>query len=115
MASLLRLAMLVLGHRGKLEKIRALPEEDLGWLPLFALRIASIFNRSRFGGAGPRVRVRRLHDRGFVLETSREWLSRNPMTAAALRDEVAAWAAIGWELRQKPFVEHAEAKANSLK
>jgi exopolyphosphatase / guanosine-5'-triphosphate,3'-diphosphate pyrophosphatase len=97
-----RLALLVLGHRGKLEKIATLPAADPAWSSLFSLRTAALFCRSRHAFAAPEIRVRR-NDRQFVLELPAGWLASNAMTAAALADEVIAWSRAGFEFKVKSF------------
>lgn len=89
-----RLAALVLGHRGKLEKLQSLPRETFDWRLVFCLRLASLLHRSRDDRELPDWRVRQ-HSRGFRLELPAEWLAGNPWTAAALRDGEAFWAKIG--------------------
>jgi exopolyphosphatase / guanosine-5'-triphosphate,3'-diphosphate pyrophosphatase len=89
-----RLAMLVLGHRGKLEKLGAIPAEDSAWRLIFCLRLAVLLHRTRDDRALPAWRVR-LNGSGFVLELPAEWLSANPWTAAALGEEAAVWKQIG--------------------
>lgn len=89
-----RLAALVLGHRGKLEKILALPQADFDWRLLLCLRLAVLLHRSRDDRILPEWRVR-AQPRGYRLELPAEWLAENPWTAAALRDGVTYWQRIG--------------------
>lgn len=95
-----RLALLVFGHRGKLEKITALPGGDPNWKLVCAIRLAALFHRSRDGVPLPTIRVRALGD-GFQLELQTDWLAEHPLTAAALKDEVAAWQRVNQALRVK--------------
>lgn len=90
-----RLAFLVLGHRGKLEKISGMARDEREWQLVFALRLAALFNRARHGDA-PGVSVRRL-SKGFRLRLPEGWLENNSMTAGALDDEVRSWRSIGFE------------------
>lgn len=89
-----RLAMLVLGHRGKLEKLGAMPAEDSAWHLIFCLRLAVILHRTRDDRALPAWRAK-LSGTGFLLELPADWLAENPWTAAALREEVAVWRQLG--------------------
>jgi exopolyphosphatase/guanosine-5'-triphosphate,3'-diphosphate pyrophosphatase len=91
-----RLAMLVLGHRGKLEKLSALPPGDPLWRLVFCLRLAVLLYRTRDDRVLPAWRVTAL-PRGFQLELPAEWLGTNPWTAAALAEEAAIWRQIGRE------------------
>ncbi|MBP5998760.1 MAG: Ppx/GppA family phosphatase, partial [Azonexus sp.] len=91
-----RLAMLVLGHRGKLEKLGALPAVDSAWRLIFCLRLAVLLHRTRDDRALPAWRVKATPN-GFQLELPAEWLSANPWTAAALGEEAAVWRQSGRE------------------
>ena len=95
-----RLALLVFGHRGKLEKISALPRGDANWTMLLALRLAVLFHRSRDGEPLPAFRAKMSSD-GFVIELQSGWLDQHPLTAVALNEEVTAWARIDVALRIK--------------
>lgn len=91
-----RLAMLVLGHRGKLEKLGVMPASDSAWNLIFCLRLAVLLHRTRDDRALPAWRAR-LNGSGFLLELPGDWLAENPWTAAALREEVAVWKQLGRE------------------
>jgi exopolyphosphatase/guanosine-5'-triphosphate,3'-diphosphate pyrophosphatase len=91
-----RLAMLVLGHRGKLEKLSALPPGDPLWRLIFCLRLAVLLNRTRDDRVLPAWRVTAL-PRGFQVELPAEWLGANPWTAAALAEEASIWRQVGRE------------------
>lgn len=93
-----RLAMLILGHRGKLEKVAALPAGDINWKLMFALRLAVLFHRSRDDLELPQFRVQG-SERGAVIELPAEWVAGNPLSAAALADEASAWKSLGAEFR----------------
>lgn len=91
-----RLALLVLGHRGKLEKLGALPPGDSAWQLVFCLRLAVLLHRTRDDRALPAWKVRSTA-KGYELELPGEWLAANPWTAAALNEEIAIWRQIGTE------------------
>ncbi|MBS1159957.1 MAG: Ppx/GppA phosphatase [Proteobacteria bacterium] len=91
-----RLAMLVLGHRGKLEKLGAIPATDSAWNLVFCLRLAVLLHRTRDDRALPAWQVRP-NGPGFLLELPADWLAENPWTAAALGEEVAVWKQLGRE------------------
>ncbi|UCV06393.1 exopolyphosphatase [Dechloromonas denitrificans] len=91
-----RLAMLVLGHRGKLEKLSAIPASDSAWKLVFCLRLAVLLHRTRDDRLLPAWSVKLLGN-GFQLELPAEWLASNPWTAAALGEEAAIWKQIGRE------------------
>ena len=89
-----QLAMLVLGHRGKLEKLAGMPNEEGAWKLVFCLRLAVLLHRTRDDRALPAWSVKPLAN-GFHLELPGEWLAANPWTAAALGEEVAVWRQVG--------------------
>ena len=101
-----RLALLVLGQRGKLEKMTALPPGDCNWLLVFSLRLATLLHRSRDDHELPDYRVKCVAQ-GFQLELPADWLGANPLAAAALTDEAAAWQRIGqgYRIRQRARLE----------
>jgi exopolyphosphatase/guanosine-5'-triphosphate,3'-diphosphate pyrophosphatase len=93
-----RLARIVLGHRGKLDRVQVATRDPADWLLIFALRMAALLHRSR--DDGPELPVRAdVTSRGFQLTVNEAWLEDSPLTAAALADEAAQWAALGSHLR----------------
>jgi len=98
-----RLAMLVLGHRGKLDKLGMIPAEDSAWNLIFCLRLAVLLHRTRDDRELPAWRVS-LSGNGFLVELPSDWLAANPWTAAALKEESSVWKQIGREyiVKSKP-------------
>ncbi|HJW04273.1 MAG TPA: exopolyphosphatase [Azospira sp.] len=99
-----RLAVLVLGHRGKLEKVGALPPGDSNWLLILGLRLATLFHRTRADLERPPYRLKlgeKADKRSVLLELPAEWLAENPLTAAAFAEEVQAWQTGGLDFRLK--------------
>ena len=96
-----RLARIVLAHRGKLGKIQ--DEAPLGadpgadWKLVFALRTASLILRSRVDLRLPFLRVA-ADDAGFAIDLPQSWLEENPLSAAALESEADHWKAVGMKL-----------------
>ena len=95
-----RLALLLLGQRGKLEKLPFATTADAIWRLVFCLRLAALLHRSRDDQPLPLVLVKSLAT-GFVLELAAGWLLANPLSAAALADEALAWQRIGMSVRIK--------------
>ena len=91
-----RLALLVLGHRGKLEKLATVPPADHLWNSVFCLRTAALFCRAR-REAIPGLRAARQAD-GFLLKLPSGWLAKHPMTATALEAEIKSWQGAGLTL-----------------
>ena len=84
------LASIVLGHRGKLDKLSNIAAVNSPWHLIFCLRIAVLLHRTRDDRSLPAWRVK-LHGTGFMFELPAQWLAANPWTAAALVDEAAVW------------------------
>ena len=93
-----RLALLVLCHRGKLNKVDGLSREDVAWRQILALRLAAILHRARLEGAAPELQAKETVN-GYSLQLPGVWLDENPMTAAALQDESEIWDEAGFRLR----------------
>ncbi|MDD3483143.1 exopolyphosphatase [Azovibrio restrictus] len=89
-----QLATLVLGHRGKLEKLAALPPGDSSWRLVFSLRLAVLLHRTRDDRDLPAYSVKATPD-GFQLDLPGRWLESNPWTAAALSEETLVWRRVG--------------------
>ncbi|MGV0998535.1 MAG: exopolyphosphatase [Fluviibacter sp.] len=93
-----RLALLVLCHRGKLNKVDGLNREDVVWRQVLALRLGAILHRSRLESDVPELHASETIN-GFTLQLPAQWLDANPMTMAALRDETVIWEEAGFRLR----------------
>ncbi len=91
------LSLLVLAHRGTLEKIRPMVSDANDWPIIMALRLAALFHRTRGPVALPAIEAA-WKDRSFELDLPLAWLSRYPLTAAALRSEIREWRDIGFDL-----------------
>jgi exopolyphosphatase/guanosine-5'-triphosphate,3'-diphosphate pyrophosphatase len=87
-------ALLVRSHRGSLEKLRTRVSSDADWILLVALRLAVLMYRSRSDKRLPRIAAAK-DGSTYTLEIDRGWLEANPLTAAELRDEIAAWHKLG--------------------
>ena len=93
------LALLVLAHRRSLKKIQPqLDDAFVDWRAVLALRLAALFYRGRIDFDLPAIQAKSQGSR-FRLSVDTAWLDSNPLTAAALRDEVLEWERIGRELR----------------
>ena len=96
-----RLAMLVLSHRGKLEKLAAMMTSEEEWRGVFCLRLAVLLHRTRDDRALPFWQVKLLPE-GYELEIAGDWIKANPWTAEALREESLVWKQIGKTFVVKP-------------
>ena len=93
-----RLAFLILGQRGKLERVATGAAGDSLWRLVFCLRIAALWHRSRDDQPLPAFRVKATADE-FQLDLPSDWLHANPLSASALADEALTWPRIGRGLR----------------
>lgn len=91
------LALLVLAHRGTLEKVRPLVSSADDWPLILALRLACLFQRSRSPLDVPVLQAGQ-RERRFELRFPADWLKRYPLTAAALKSEIREWKSVGFEL-----------------
>ncbi len=89
-----RLATLVLGHRGALEKMRERMTTQLEWTLLAALRVAVLCFRARVEVPPPRLRAA-VTASGLQLYAEAGWLATSPLAAEALRKEAHEWARQG--------------------
>ena len=95
-----RLSRLMLGQRGKLERLQAVAQESEEWLPIFSLRLAALLHRSRSDDPLPQIEAS-ANGRGFQLTFEAGWLDEAPLTAAALAEEQLQWEALGLALKVK--------------
>ena len=95
-----RLALLVLGQRGKLEKLTILPQSDATWRLIFCLRMAAVLHRSRDDHELPAFTIKQGAG-SYQFELPADWLAANPLSAAVLADEALAWQRVGSGLRIK--------------
>jgi exopolyphosphatase/guanosine-5'-triphosphate,3'-diphosphate pyrophosphatase len=93
----MRLARVVLAHRGKLTKLASLPARSPDWTLILSLRLAALIHRSRTNMRLPRMQCRPSGS-GFQLTLPRHWLEAHPLTAAALETEAREWQALGLKL-----------------
>ena len=92
-----RLSLLVLGHKGSLSKMQGLLQHSADPALIFALRLASLFYRSRSDFVLPAMDVH-ASQTGFGLALEAGWLAKNPLTSTALKEEIREWKALGIEL-----------------
>jgi exopolyphosphatase / guanosine-5'-triphosphate,3'-diphosphate pyrophosphatase len=101
----MRLALYALAQRGSLTKAVVRLEDRDEWLPILALRLATIFLRGRTKIKLPAIKLDANQDK-FTLTLDPLWVERNPLTEAALASETKAWKAAGLRLQ----IEAAESK-----
>jgi exopolyphosphatase / guanosine-5'-triphosphate,3'-diphosphate pyrophosphatase len=86
-----RLAMLVLGHSGKLGKLSQ--ARDVEWRVLFCLRLAVLLCRRRAVLDLPEISV--ADGQSYEVRVPKSWVNDNPLTDYSLIQEAAEWEKIG--------------------
>lgn len=93
-----RLALLVLGHRGKLRKLEADFTDPLFVLQLLSIRLAVILCHARRNPALEGLTVECLPDAQRVrLTCAHTWTLAYPQSSHLLREEVLAWQKTPWQ------------------
>ena len=85
-----RMSHLALGQVGGLRKLRELVADDLEWLMVLSLRVASILHRRRDDDEPP-LPALFLKRRRVRLELPKAWAGAHPLSDETLRAEAAAW------------------------
>ncbi len=85
-----RLSLLALAHRGGLKKLQGLLTEAEDFVLVMSLRLAALFYRNRSDVALPEIEVSLVGVK-YCLAISEDWLKQNPLTEAALQEEVKQW------------------------
>ncbi|MDR0479938.1 MAG: Ppx/GppA family phosphatase [Burkholderiaceae bacterium] len=95
-----RLALLVLGQRGKLRKVEAQFADGNFMRQLLALRLAVLLSHAR---RDPRMKgltlAAQVREQGFTLTLPVNWSAAWPQSAHLLHEEVLAWQRTPWRLR----------------
>ncbi|MBU1689341.1 MAG: exopolyphosphatase [Gammaproteobacteria bacterium] len=92
-----QLSRLALAQRGSLNKAAQLLPDNEAWAQILALRLAVLFYRSRMDFELPKIRLE-WNGSSFELSMSKDWLTRNPLTEAALENEAKEWKSVGVKL-----------------
>jgi exopolyphosphatase/guanosine-5'-triphosphate,3'-diphosphate pyrophosphatase len=93
-----RLSLLALAHRGNLKKLIGLLTDTDDYALAMSLRLAALFYRNRSDVALPEIQLS-LTGAKYGLSVSPAWLKLNPLTEAALQEEVKQWKALGVSLQ----------------
>lgn len=90
-----RLSILVLAHRGGLEKVRGQLElrEDIALA--MSLRLAVLFCRNRRNAELPAIEGSFSGGNKFCLRLASGWLAQNPLTSTAIKEETRQWKDLG--------------------
>ena len=100
-----KLSLLVLGQRGKLEKLPPIVLANPVWRLVFSLRLAALLERTRDNLPLPPLLAKQSAS-GFLIELPASWLKENPLTASALAEEALAWQRMGvqFRIRRRPTI-----------
>jgi len=91
------LSLLVLAHRGTMEKMKGQITNTLDLAMVMALRLAVLLHRSRTDVALPPIEAH--YRKGtFYLHLDAGWLHASPLTTAALQEEIKEWNKLGVEV-----------------
>jgi exopolyphosphatase/guanosine-5'-triphosphate,3'-diphosphate pyrophosphatase len=88
------LSLLVLAHRGTMEKMKGQITNSLDLAMVMALRLAVLFYRSRADTQLPALEAH-CDGRAFALRLDPAWVQASPLTAAALKEEAREWKKLG--------------------
>ena len=89
-----RLSLMALAQRGNLDKLQGQLKSTEDCVLAMSLRLAVLFYRSRSDGSVPTLRGR-FSGTKFHLSLDVNWLAQNPLTEAALEEEVRQWKTLG--------------------
>ncbi|MGI9025467.1 MAG: exopolyphosphatase [Burkholderiaceae bacterium] len=89
-----KVALLALGHAGKLSKLEGMVDDPTEWLAVLCLRIAVLVHRRRIDLDVSRLALK-VTARGYALRADAGWLSDHPLTEFSLRQEIGEWAKLG--------------------
>lgn len=93
-----RLSLLALAHRGNLKKLQGMLLDAEDAVLAMSLRLAALFYRNRSDVALPAMQAGTGKGK-YTLTMDAGWLGQNPLTEAALREEVKQWKALGVTLQ----------------
>jgi exopolyphosphatase/guanosine-5'-triphosphate,3'-diphosphate pyrophosphatase len=89
-----QLSLLALAHRGNLEKLRGKPNTPEILAQVMALRLAALIYRNRGDVELPAMQGR-FSGTKFHISLAPGWLVQNPLTEAALLEELKQWKDLG--------------------
>jgi exopolyphosphatase/guanosine-5'-triphosphate,3'-diphosphate pyrophosphatase len=96
------LALLVLGHHGKVSKLESMVRTRGQWLSMLCLRLATQLARRR-EKIDPLPLSVSVADQSIVLQVDSQWLASHPLSDFTLRAEEQEWTRVGFkiELRER--------------
>ena len=85
-----RLSLLTLAHRGNLKKLKGLLTNEEDCVLAMSLRLAVLLNRNRSNTIFPDMYLH-FKEKKYRFTLDSAWLKNNPLTKAALQEEVNQW------------------------
>jgi len=89
-----RLSLLALAHRGSMKKLLGLLEDAEDYVLVMSLRLAALFYRNRSDVVLPEMTAS-FNGSEYYLVMESDLLKQNPLTEAALHEEVKQWKVLG--------------------
>ena len=89
-----RLSLLALAHRGSMKKLLGLLKDAEDYVLVMSLRLAALFYRNRSDVVLPEMSAS-FNGSKYYLVMESDWLKQNPLTEAALQEEVKQWKVLG--------------------
>lgn len=89
------LALLALGHQGKLSKLESMVRHRSQWVAILCLRLSVLLMRRRADIAQLPLSVT-VDGKRFVARVSQTWLAQHPLSDFTLRSEEAEWRKVGF-------------------
>lgn len=96
------LALLALGHQGKLGKLEPLVRNRAQWVAILSLRLAVLLFRRR-GEIEPLPLTASMRNDSIVVRVNRDWLAHHPLSDFTLRAEEAEWSKVGFSFELLEF------------
>lgn len=91
------LALLALGHQGRLAKLLDLAPSRGEWLTLLCLRLAVLLSRRRENHDQLPLEIQ-AENSHIVINTDKAWLSAHPLSEYSLQREHQEWASVGFDM-----------------
>ncbi|CAM4369125.1 exopolyphosphatase [Bordetella tumbae] len=96
------LALLALGHQGKLAKLEMLVRDRSQWVAILCLRLAVLLMRRRTDIPQLPLSVS-VRGESIVVRVKQEWLTKHPLSDFTLRAEESEWRKVGFSFELLEF------------
>ncbi|CAM4070797.1 exopolyphosphatase [Bordetella tumulicola] len=96
------LALLTLGHQGKLTKLESMVRNRSQWIAILCLRLAVLLMRRRTDIPQLPLSVS-VRDESIVVRGNQAWLTKHPLSDFTLRAEESEWRKVGFSFELLEF------------